>query len=201
MLMQAACQNMGWRIRGQWCVIPPESFRTGKKEVLWYLQLLLDSNFLPSCYFWEKRQGYLASFFLTNILSWGNLILLKGQDVSMENFTPLQRLQRAASSLMSGDPSLSPSFFIPLLLTHLSFTALLPLESKGTPSTPHQQLSFVPGVAVSLFPVLGTPWCSDLWKRSRAAVSDVRIALAPNCTGESLSGQLCLWNSSGVTHC
>lgn len=112
--MQAACLNMGWKIRGQWCVIPPESFGTGNKEVS-YLQLLLDSNFLSS-YFWEKRQGYLAIFFLTNIFSWGNLILLKSQDVSIGNFTPFRcfiaKASRAASSLMSGDPSLSPSPFL-----------------------------------------------------------------------------------------
>lgn len=107
--------------------------------------------------FWGEEAGVSSQLFPYKHFLLGNLILLKGWDVSVESFTPLQRLQRAASSLMSGDPSLSPSFFISLLFTHLSFTALVPLKAKGTPSTLHQQLFFVPGVAISLFPVLGTP--------------------------------------------
>lgn len=105
-------------------MIPPESFRTGNKGVS-YLQLLLDSNLLSSCYFWEKKQGCLASFFLTDIFSRGNLILLKGQNVSVENFIPLQRLQRAASSLMSGDIFLHLSLSLYFLPTSLSLLFLL----------------------------------------------------------------------------
>lgn len=140
------------------------------------------------CYFWEKRQGYLSGFYRINIFPWVNLFLLRGWNVSVENFTPLQRLQQAVWRLET------PLFlhFYSSTSYHLSSTALPSLKAKGTTSTPHQLLFFVPGVAVNLCPVLGTPW----WKRTRAAVSDVRIALAPNYTGESPCG---LWNSSGVS--
>lgn len=113
MLMQGACQNMGWKIQGQWSVTPPESFRTGRKEISWYLQLLLDSNSLPSCYFGEKRQGYLSGFFCTNIFPWGNVILLRGWDVSVENFTPCKGFNKQFDVWRP----LPFSIFIPLLLT------------------------------------------------------------------------------------
>lgn len=196
MLMQAACQNMGWKIWGQWCVIPPESFRTGKKKkISWYLQLLLDSNFMSSCYFWEKRQGIYPDLYK---------LLLRQSDLAKgpgHVHRELHPIAKASKSSKQFDVwrSLSFSFFLYPSTSYPPFFHCSSFFERNR----HLQHQHTKSFSLSqewLWACFqsGTPWCSDLWKRSRAAVSDVRIALAPNCTGESLSG---LWNSSGVTHC
>lgn len=108
MLMQGACQNMGWKIEGRWCVIPPESFRTGSKEASWYLQLLLDSNSLSVIFGRRGRGIYLA--FTYKHLPLRQSVLAKGLECVCRELHPIAKA--STSSLTSGDPSLSPSLFL-----------------------------------------------------------------------------------------